>query len=158
MVDEAHFALPATVPSRVSTAILHFPVGPSQPFLKHGWTGWIFPSGAPERWFCRELHVRAHGGGNTPHTYPQHSSYTGNSIPGPSRKFTSLSAPRCCSTANGIGLPVGHTPVLHQHMDHKRLSIRLSELFLQFNLPWFPGQQTGSRKSGKCLTHGFLET
>lgn len=86
------------------------------------------------------------------------ASYTGNSIPGPSRKFTSLSAPRCCSTANGIGLPAGHAPVLHQRVDHKRLSIRLSELFLQFNLPWFPGQQTGSRKSGKCLTHGFLET
>ena len=136
-----------------------FQMGPSWPFLKHGcW--WIFPSGAPERWFCRELHGRARGAGSIPHTYPRHCLVHGNSVTGPLRKFTSISVPRSSPPqhSNGIPVPVGHTLVLNQCLHRKLLSIGFSALFLQSNLPSFPGQQTGSRKSGKCLTHGFLET
>lgn len=88
------------------------------------------------------------------------TSYTGTLSPDPreSSPASLYLAPHQHSTANGIPLPVGHTLVLSQCLHRKLLSIGFSALFLQFNLPWFPGQQTGSRKSSKCLTHGFLET
>lgn len=85
---------------------------------------------------------------------PPHTRGTLSPDPRESSPASLCLAPHGHSTANGIRLPAGHTLGLNQCLHHKLLF----ELFLQFNLPWFPGQQTGSRKSSKCLTHRFLET
>lgn len=82
-VDEALtvFAFPATVPLPVSTAIFAFPDGPVTALSQAWMEGGIFPSGAPESWFCRKLHGRACAGRSIPHTYPRHRLIHGELCP-----------------------------------------------------------------------------